>query len=277
MLDRPTSFIGPDERDAFRRDGAIVLRNIIGQDWLTALDPAFDEALARPGPFVKDYADPGEGSYRTDHHPSQRVEAFQRFLFDGPLAQAAAELMESDEVRVYDEHLLIKEPGTTVPTYWHHDLPYFNISGDDIVSFWFALDPVTQDTGAIRFATGSHSWGELYLPIRIGKGDAVKGAENETDIAGPVPDIDADPERYPTVTWDLEPGDCVVFHGRTLHASGGNKSADVRRRALSIRFIGDDIRWKNREFGSLVFETPMNDGDVLDRPECPKVWPLERS
>lgn len=181
--------------------------------------------------------------------------------------------MGATRLNLYDEHLLVKEPGTATPTYWHHDAPYFHIQGDQICSIWLALDKVTAETGAMRFATGSHGWGKLFLPIRIGAGDPVPGDEIDADIAGPVPDIDADPERYPTVSFDLEPGDCVLFHGRTLHSATGNSSPDQRRRALSLRFIGDDITWKNRVKAPLVFSRRMEDGDPVDSPESPRVWP----
>ena len=39
--------------------------------------------------------------------------------------------------------------------------------------------------------------------------------------------------------WDLEPGDLTIHHVRTLHAAGGNLGS-TRRRALSVRYCGDD-------------------------------------
>ena len=36
-----------------------------------------------------------------------------------------------------------------------------------------------------------------------------------------LPDIDGDPERFPVIGWELEPGDAVCFHMLTLHAAGG--------------------------------------------------------
>ena len=37
------------------------------------------------------------------------------------------------------------------------------------------------------------------------------------------------------LSWDCEPGDCVVFHGMTLHGAKGNKSSNLQRRVLSTR------------------------------------------
>ena len=38
---------------------------------------------------------------------------------------------------------------------------------------------------------------------------------------------------------------CVLFHFRTVHGARGNSSTE-RRRALSVRWIGDDARYIDR-------------------------------
>jgi hypothetical protein len=66
--------------------------------------------------------------------------------------------------------------------------------------------------------------------------------------------------RYNLIGWDLKPGDAVFFHVLTLHAASGAGSG--RRRVLSVRFLGDDIRhaprrWKTSpEFLGLEAELP---------------------
>ena len=65
----------------------------------------------------------------------------------------------------------------------------------------------------------------------------------------------------------------VCFRMLTLHASGGTQN---RRRAFSIRFVGDDIRhaprrWKTSpDFPGLAEQLP--DGAPLDHPLFPVVW-----
>ena len=74
-----------------------------------------------------------------------------------------------------------------------------------------------------------------------------------------LPDIEADRDAFPIVGWALEPGDAVFFHMLTLHAAGG---ADRRRRAFSVRFLGDDVThaprpWKTSpEFPGLAASCP---------------------
>lgn len=265
---------GPAEIRAFRDDGAAVVRGVVDAGWLGPLADAIDEAVGSPGPLAKDYAPEGAPRYFTDHRLFSRFEGFRRFLFEGPLPQLAAELLGASRVDLYDEHLLVKEAGSPAPTHWHHDMPYFSVDGDDLVSVWLSPDPVTAETGALRFARGSHRWGRLYRPVKIGVGEPVAGFDRD-ELADAVPDIDGDPERYPTVTLETEPGDVVVFHGLALHSSGPNTRADVARRAVSYRFAGDDIRWRNRSESPLIFDRALDDGDPLSliADQCPRVWP----
>ena len=58
-----------------------------------------------------------------------------------------------------------------------------------------------------------------------------------------VPDIEADRDAHEILGWELEPGDAVAFHMLTLHAAAGTAT---RRRAFSLRLIGDDVRFAPR-------------------------------
>ena len=59
----------------------------------------------------------------------------------------------------------------------------------------------------------------------------------------PVPDPDAEEMRI--LEWPMEPGDAVAFDFRVLHGARGNES-DIRRRAFSLRLVGDDARYVER-------------------------------
>jgi ectoine hydroxylase-related dioxygenase (phytanoyl-CoA dioxygenase family) len=93
-----------------------------------------------------------------------------------------------------------------------------------------------------------------------------------------LPGIDADPARFRILGWALEPGDAVFFHMLTLHAAGG-VSGGSRRRAFSVRFLGDDVthaprRWKTSpDFPGLADELPA--GAPMEHPLFPLLW--ERS
>ena len=60
-----------------------------------------------------------------------------------------------------------------------------------------------------------------------------------------MPDPDAEPDRYNVLEWTMEPGDAVLFDFRTVHGARGNASRRSRR-ALSLRWVGDDARYVER-------------------------------
>jgi ectoine hydroxylase-related dioxygenase (phytanoyl-CoA dioxygenase family) len=108
------------------------------------------------------------------------------------------------------------------------------------VSFWAPLDPVREAT--LRCVAGSHLWEKPVLPTRwLSEENFYPDAESYL----PVPDPDADPDRYRVLEWEMEPGDAVAFDFKTLHGARGNLSA-TRRRAFSLRLLGDDARYVTR-------------------------------
>ena len=48
-----------------------------------------------------------------------------------------------------------------------------------------------------------------------------------------LPDIEGEREKYTILSWDMAPGDCIVFHLKTLHSGSGNPDNAIRRRAVS--------------------------------------------
>ena len=82
---------------------------------------------------------------------------------------------------------------------------------------------------AVRFVRGSHRWGRLFYPRVF-----LDGADFNTTDAGlePVPDIDAHPQDYDILAWDLEPGDVIAFGFRTLHGTTAGEGAGPAARPL---------------------------------------------
>ena len=136
--------------------------------------------------------------------------------------------MGSRSVRLFHEHVLVKEPDSDVPTPWHHDQPYYSVDGTQTCSLWIPLDSVPRDT-VPEFVAGSHQWGHWFRPDRFNK-----TALNADDGLEPVPDIDGERGRYNILGWAMEPGDAVAFNYLTLHGAPANRQAANRRRAFSL-------------------------------------------
>ena len=89
----------------------------------------------------------------------------------------------------------------------------------------------------------------------------------------PVPDPDAEPGKYKVAEWQMQPGDAVAFHYKTVHGARGNMS-ERRRRAFSVRWVGDDARYVKRP-GRTSPPFPghnMKDGERLREDWFPVVW-----
>jgi ectoine hydroxylase-related dioxygenase (phytanoyl-CoA dioxygenase family) len=59
----------------------------------------------------------------------------------------------------------------------------------------------------------------------------------------PVPNPDA--EKMEIREWEMQPGDAVAFNFGILHGARGNKTTN-RRRAFSLRLVGDDAKYIKR-------------------------------
>ena len=90
-----------------------------------------------------------------------------------------------------------------------------------------------------------------------------------------IPDIDSNRDKYEILSWDMEPGDCIVFHFKKVHSGKWNPDRAIRRRAFSSRWIGDDAVFSARP-GETSPPFPalksFKQDDPLDHPLFPICW-----
>jgi ectoine hydroxylase-related dioxygenase (phytanoyl-CoA dioxygenase family) len=260
-----------DEISAFQRDGAIVIRGLFNPTEMALLEQGIERNMASPSALAIVASRPEDpGYFIEDFCNWQRIDEYRRFVFDSPAAKAAGALMGAKQVRLYHDHLLVKEPKTVAKTPWHQDQPYYNIDGMMNCSMWLPVDAVAVES-TLRFVAGSHHEGWL-MPRSFMSNEAKWFPEGSLKD---LPDIDSNPEKYKILAWALEPGDAVFFHMLTLHGAGGVGSGR-RRRVLSVRFIGDDIvhaprPWRTSPpFTGLADRLPA--GAAMAEPEFPVLW-----
>lgn len=269
LTERVQRAVTPSLVREYQANGACVVRGLFTPGELGALAAGIDANLADPSPRHKvasSSSDPGW--FFEDFCNWQLYPAYRDFIFGSPAPSLAAALMGGEapqnEVRLYHDHLLVKESGTRQRTPWHQDQPYYNISGRDNVSLWIPLDPVPASS-TLEFVRGSHA-GEWFLP-RTFKDNVARWFPEGT--LRDLPEV----QEQDVLKWELRPGDCVAFHMLTLHAANGTEN---RRRAFSIRFMGDDTRHAPRgwvtspEFPGLREE--LADGERMDHPLFPVAW-----
>ncbi|MEZ5741946.1 MAG: phytanoyl-CoA dioxygenase family protein [Burkholderiaceae bacterium] len=257
--------------ETFRTDGVAVLRNVLPTAWLERLAAAIEDNMASPGPYGKNHADSGS-PYFGDYVNWTRFPAFKDVASEGPLGQVAAQLMQSPSVRLFHEHVLVKEAGNPSATPWHQDMPYYCLGGTQTVSLWVPLDPVA-DAVCPRFLAGSHRRHTTYVPRRF---KSLAPLVGDTSRYEPFPEIDEVRDAASLRHWALQPGDAIAFDYHTLHNAPANPTA-TRRRVVSLRYVGPDVHLVARphEVSPPFPEMglPIEMGAPLPEDWFPTVWP----
>lgn len=230
--------VSQDTIHAYQLDGAVLIKGLWA-DWVDDLRAGVARNMEDPSPGVMATLKPGEpGSFFDDYCNWQRIPEFERVIRKSDAAAVAGQLMGCDRVQLFHDHVLVKEPGTAKPTPWHTDGPYYFVEGRQTVSFWSPLDPVRE--ASLRCVAGSHLWPKDVLPTRW-----VSETSFYPDPSAYMPIPDPEAEGMRILEWQMEPGDAVAFHFRTLHGARGNLTT-ARRRAFSLRLVGEDARYVDR-------------------------------
>ena len=256
----------------YSEKGAILLKKAFNIEWLSLLAEGIEKNRHNPGPYACQYSPADdEGDFYDDYCNWQRFDEYRDFIFKSPAAEIAGRLTQSSEMHIFHEHILVKEPKTPERTPWHHDQPYYCVDGEQVCSIWLPLDPVPREAG-LEFIAGSHAWGKMFMPKKFLTNKEYDYKPGSFDS---IPDIDANRNQYEILSWDLDLGDCIVFHFKTIHGGAGNPSQYARRRAFSSRWIGDDAVFADRP-GETSPPFPelssFRRGDVLDHPLFPVCW-----
>jgi len=260
--------ITDQERASFAEDGIVVLRQLFEPQWIEKLRDLAEEDMAKPGKLAQELVQPGgTGRFFFDTFMWTYNEGFKDFALNSPCAEIAGQVMGSQKINLFFDQLLIKEPGTSEKTPWHHDIPYWPVRGSQVCTVWLALDPVNAESGAVEYIRGSHLWGEQYKPPAFAGDDRYK-----IDLPK-VPDIEAERDKHEFLQFDLEPGDCTVHHGLLVHGAPGNSNTSLRRRAVVTRWAGDDAVYHPvDDIMPIMWEPTLDAGAPLDCDLWPVVW-----
>eukprot|EP00730_Choanoeca_flexa_P016513 TRINITY_DN7821_c0_g2_i1.p1 TRINITY_DN7821_c0_g2~~TRINITY_DN7821_c0_g2_i1.p1 ORF type:complete len:269 (+),score=43.15 TRINITY_DN7821_c0_g2_i1:116-922(+) len=233
--------LSEEELKTFQKDGFLVKRNAIDADWIEALRRGIDANMSEPGQYVErlQHESKGGGTYFGDYLNWQRIPEYKRFIYESNINQLAAQVLGGSTV-FYHEHVLVKEPGTFKTTPWHHDQPYYPINGDQVCSIWMPLDPVDSRNG-LQLLPGSHKAG-MRIPRHFATACNYEPVD-EQSLEGfkSVPDVN----EKDAVVHDMQPGDVLIFHMRTLHAAPANELARSRR-VFVTRWLGHDATFRTR-------------------------------
>ena len=267
------------DKKTFQNMGVVFLPEMFDNDWIQSLKEGVGKNLANPGNRMRiwDRSDKDKITlYDSDNW--RRIEEYKNFIYEGPSKEIACSLLDTSRVNFFFDAIFTRSTGVKFRTPWHQDEPYWTVEGLDTVSFWMPLVPVEKKS-ALSFVPGSHRWTNQYQqkdfsalnPDKQPSIDSVSfQGEWET-----FPDINNDLERYKVISWEMTPGDCVAFNGRTIHGGSGQLRPQCDLKIFNTKWLGDDVRVRFKPYGmdpdhSKKMQTAgMKAGDRVDN----KIYP----
>jgi non-haem Fe2+, alpha-ketoglutarate-dependent halogenase len=129
-----------------------------------------------------------------------------------------------------------------VPTVRHNNIP-------TELTVWTAFTESTRENGCLKFMPGSHKqwyYDEAKMP-KVGRDSLYKSEASETSFYGyNYEDFKIDPDWEPdeskAVALEMEPGECVIFTAKCMHASFPNSTKTSTRFAITSRYVPTDVR-----------------------------------
>lgn len=189
-------------------------------------------------------------------------EQVKKFVMAKRFAKLAAKLLGVENVRLYHDQALFKEPGGG-PTPWHQDQYYWPIDTMNTVTMWMPLVDINVDMGMLTFASGSHTKGRIF--------NFEISDESEQAYADYVKDNKFEISR----AQEMKAGDATWHYGYTIHNAPGNQSAAMRE-VMTIIYFADGARihepqnsWQVKDLEVWMMNTPV--GEKIDTPLNPIV------
>ncbi|SFJ58076.1 phytanoyl-CoA dioxygenase family protein [Jannaschia pohangensis] len=211
------------QKDAFHRDGFLVLERRLSPDQLASLhaEVARYEARARGLTAGTEELDL-EDSHRPDAPRVRRIKlphthsrVMRDLMYSDTILAPARDLIGPD-LRLHTTKLNMKSAGFGAAVEWHQDLAFYPHTNDDVLAIGVIFDDMGPDNGPLMVFPGSHR-GPIHDHHANGHFvGAMDLARDGFDLA------DAVPLMGPA-------GSVSIHHGRIVHGSALNTSTQSRR------------------------------------------------
>jgi phytanoyl-CoA hydroxylase len=142
-----------------------------------------------------------------------REEIFQKWMTNEKIRPILKQILNDTPVLTLAHHnsIMTKLPKESTRTFWHQDRRYWNFENDNLVSVWLALGDEYLENGLLEFIPGSHK-------INFSK-DRFDEASNFLDENSENIEL-----IHQKVHTNLQKGDVVLFHCKTLHHANKNSN-----------------------------------------------------
>jgi ectoine hydroxylase-related dioxygenase (phytanoyl-CoA dioxygenase family) len=159
-------------------------------------------------------------------------ERIRALIFSKRLGKIAADLLQTNGVRLYHDQALFKEAGGGF-TPWHADQYYWPLETDKTVTAWIPLQETPLNMGPLEFSAGSHvivDGRELEI-----SDDSELAIQQRLRVT-----------HFPHVVEPFDLGEISFHSGWVFHRAGANNTSDMRK-VMTIIYMDKDMRLKEPE------------------------------
>jgi ectoine hydroxylase-related dioxygenase (phytanoyl-CoA dioxygenase family) len=224
-----------DEQIAFyQKNRFIKLKNVFDEETIAFFNQAISRQVAEMTRTVAplENRDTYGKAFLQLFNLWREDEVIKELVFSKRLAKIAADLMQTEGVRLYHDQALFKEGGGGI-TPWHADQYYWPLETDKTVTAWIPLQKTPLEMGPLEFSAGSHH-------IVEGRELAI-GDESEAIIQQRLRVTD-----FKHVIESFDVGEVSFHSGWVFHRAGANSTRDVRK-VMTVIFMDRDMKLKNPE------------------------------
>lgn len=208
-----------EQLDQFNKNGFLLLKNFIDEKKCNEILEKANKHLKRkqlPIETEQEYMNLSDKNItvRRLRQVYDREEVFKEWMTNPKIRPILKQILNDTPILTLAHHnsIMTKMPKDSTRTFWHQDRRYWHFENDDLVSVWLALDNEYLENGLLEFIPGSHK-------INFNKSRFDK-ASNFLD------DNQENQDLIKTkIHTNLNKGDVVLFHCKTLHHASKNNTA----------------------------------------------------
>lgn len=220
--------ITPQDKETFERDGYWISPKLIDDEQIERLRRAHDRI------WSGDYDGDGEPMNHFRLHPNPDSlrkfdngwwinDEIQAVVTDPFIGELAADLLDTDEIRLWHDQVIYKPGVGDKPTRdgnvgWHQDYGYWQSSDNpNMVTVWIALQDTDLTNGGMMTILGSNHWG------LVPESDSFFNPNMEE-----LKDKYSNGREWVEEPCILKAGQASFHHGLTFHGSGANRTNEPR-------------------------------------------------
>lgn len=214
--------LNKEQLNQFKEDGFLIIKNFAEQNICDEILEKAKEHLQRkqaPIESEQEYMSLSEDkiTVRRLRQVYDREEVFKTWMTNKDIRPILNQVLEDRPVLTLAHHnsIMTKLPHESTRTFWHQDRRYWNFENDNLVSVWLSLGDEFLENGLLEFIPKSHK---------------INFSKERFDEASNFVDENEENQKLiqSKVSQNLQKGDIVLFHCKTLHHASKNQTDNAK-------------------------------------------------